>query len=123
LAKLTWNIFISKHTNKNTLAFSSAISASLPRGMLLDKNGLKLPTPYKLFTEWCSAYLSGDWATTKVKGGFIIVINEKSDGKKIQEEFKVIGEVKITNASNNTFPIGYNDSQYAALAGDLGYVL
>ena len=123
MPKLTWNNFISKHTNKNTFAFSSAVSPSLTNGMVLDKNGLKLPTPYKLFTEWCSAYLSGDWATIKVKGGFIVVINEKGDGKMIQDEFKIIGKAKITKASNNTFPIGYKDSQYSALAGDLGYVL
>jgi len=91
--------------------------------MVLDKNGLKLPTPYKLFKEWCSACFSGDWATTKVKGGFIVVINEKSDGKTIQDEFEILGKAKITKASNNTFPIGYKDSQYAALAGDLSYVL
>lgn len=123
MAKLTWNNFISQYTNKNNIAFAATISARLPPGIDFDKNGRRLPTPYSLFIEWCSAYLSGDWAITKVKNGFIICVAVKGDGKAIQDEFKIIGKAKITKANKNTYPIGYKDSQYAVLAGDMGYVL
>lgn len=98
------------------------ISASLPKGVELDKNGRKLPTPYGLFCEWCSAYLAGEWSATKVKGGFLICVSTEADAKAIQEEFKIIGQAKATPAGKETHPLGYRDSQYAALAGDLGYV-
>ena len=55
--------------------------------------------------------------------GFIVCLVEKKDAQLIQDEFEVVGSKKITQASKNTYPIGYEDEQYAALAGDLGYVL
>lgn len=120
MAKLGWNKFIDTYTKR--VAFSAAVSASLPKGLGLDKNGRKLPTPYGLFSDWCKAYLAGDWATIKVSGGFLICVTAKDDVKSIQDEFKIIGPAKRTPAGKETYPIGYRDSQYAALAGDLGYV-
>ena len=122
LSKLSWNKFIDKHGSKDTFAFSAPISASGPKGMIFDRNGRKLPTPYNLFSEWCAAYLSSDWSSTKVTKGFIVSVSDKKDALRIQEEFKIIGSKKITSASHNTFPIGYKNNQYATLAGDLGYV-
>lgn len=121
MAKINWNTFIGKHTKR--IAFIAGVSASLPKGLELDKNGRKLPTPYSLFMEWCKAYLRGEWATTKVSGGFLLCVATKEDAKAIQDEFKITGQAKRTPAAKDTYPIGYKDSQYAALAGDLGYVL
>ena len=123
MAKLSWNKFISQYTNKNRIAFSAPVSAKLPSRMIFDSNGRKLPTPYGLFSGWCSSYLSGDWAIIKVPHGFIICTTNEKDAQTIKDEFKIIGSVKITKASNRTYPIGYKNSEYAALAGDLGYVL
>jgi hypothetical protein len=122
LAKMSWNKYISQYTT-NTIAFFAPVSSNLPKGADFDMNGRKLLTPYSLFSKWCSSYLSGDWAITKVPKGFIICTADNCDVKTIQDEFKVIGSPKITKASKQTYPIGYKDSQYAALAGDLGYVL
>lgn len=120
MAKLGWNDFIGKYTKRT--AFAAAVSASLPGGTVLDKNGRKLPTPFGLFSEWCKGYLSGDWAMLKVRGGFLICVAEDGDAKTIQDEFKITGQAKRTPAGRDTYPIGYKDSQYAGLAGDLGYV-
>jgi hypothetical protein len=122
MAKMNWNKYITQYTN-NTIAFAAPVSSSLPKGMEFDKNGRKLPTPYSLFSEWCASYLSGDWAIIKVPKGFIVCVADNNDAKTIRDEFKVIGSGKITKAGKNTYPIGYKDSEYAALAGDLGYVL
>jgi hypothetical protein len=46
-----------------------------------------------------------------------------ADAKAIQDEFKIIGPAKRTPPGEDTYPLGYRDSHYAALAGDLGYVL
>jgi len=121
MAKIGWNNFVGKHTKR--IAFIAGVSASLPKGVALDKNGRKLPTHYSLFVEWCKAYLSGEWATTKVRGGFLLCVSTNEDAKAIQDEFKIIGQAKRTPAGKDTYPIGYRNSQYAALAGDLGYVL
>ncbi|WP_039914889.1 hypothetical protein [Cellvibrio mixtus] len=121
MAKLGWNDFISKHTTR--LAFAAACSANLPKGILLDRNGKKLPTPYGLFSEWCKAYLSGEWAILKVNGGFLLCVVTAADEEIIKKEFGVAGLAKRTPAGKNTLPLGYRDSQYAGLAGDLGYVL
>jgi len=121
MAKRNWNEFIDTYTNR--AAFAAAVSGSLPKELELDKNGKKLPTPYGLFCGWCKAYLSGDWAATKVKGGFLVCVVTKEDADSIQEEFKVVGPAQRTPAGKETYPIDYKDSQYAVLAGDLGYVL
>ena len=121
MAKIRWSNFVGKHTKR--IAFIAGVSASLPNGVELDKNDRKLPTPYSLFTEWCKAYLNGEWATTKVSGGFLLCVSANEDAKAIENEFKIIGQAKRTPAGKDTYPIGYKDSQYAVLAGDLGYVL
>jgi hypothetical protein len=121
MAKLVWNIFIDK--NRKRIAFAAIVSANLPKCLEFDKNGRKLPTPYGLFSEWCKAYLSGEWATTKVNGGFLVCVATHEDAKTIQDEFKITGQARHTPAGKDTHPLGYRDSQYAALAGDLGYVL
>jgi hypothetical protein len=72
MTKMVWNNFVTKHPKRT--AFAAAVSASLPGSLVLDKNGKKLPTPYGLFTEWCKAYLSGEWATTKVSGCFLVCV-------------------------------------------------
>jgi len=70
MAYMSWNSFVEKH--KKRVGFLAAVSAALPKGPHFDKNNKKLPTPYGLFKEWASKSLNGDWASTKIKGGFII---------------------------------------------------
>jgi len=120
VSKLGWNKFIDTYNKR--IAFTAVVSTRLPKGLSFDKNGRKLPTPYGLFCEWCAAYLTGDWTTTKVKSGIVVCVATNKDEEIIKEEFSIIGTAKVTIASKNTFPIGYRNSQYAALAGDLGYV-
>lgn len=116
------NEYIAKYTN-NSIAFAAPVSSGLPKGMEFDKNSRKLPTPYSLFSEWCSLYLTGDWVIAEVPEGFIVCVADNNDAKIIKDEFKVIGSAKITKASKNIYPIRYKDSEYAVLAGDLGYVV
>ena len=121
MPKRAWENFIADH--KAPIGFAAAISAQLPKGSVFDKNKRRLPTPYGLFIEWCNAYLAGEWAITKVPGGFIVCVQSPADAQMIISEFKAIGAPKKTPACVNTTPIGYKNSQYVALAGDLGYVV
>jgi hypothetical protein len=121
VAKLVWNNFV--NTCKNPIAFAARASARLPKGIDFDKNRKKLPTPCGLFNEWCAANLAEDWSITKISGGFIVCVTAKKDVKKIKDEFRIVGDAKITKACKETYPIGYGDLQYAVLAGDMGYVL
>ena len=121
MAKLTWNAFRDKH--KNPAGYTAAVSASLPNGPNFDKNKKKLPTPYGLFKEWASASLSGDWASTNFKGGFIVCVESQADSQLISKQFGIIGEAKNTPACENTNQLGYRDSSYGDLAKLLGYKL
>ena len=119
---MSWDKYISKYSNK-TVAFSAPVGSTLPEGRAFDMNGRELPTPYSLFSEWCTSYLSGDWTITETRSSFIICTTDDKDTEIIQGEFNISGSPKITIASKTTYPIDYSNSQYAALAGDLGYVL
>jgi len=119
MAKLSWNEFIAKH--KKPTGYVAAVSSALPKGLHFDRNKKKLPTPYGLFQEWAAKSLSGDWASTKVPGGFIICVESQADASTITRGFGVIGQTIATPACANTTQIGYHDSDYAALAKALGY--
>lgn len=121
MAKLNWNKFIDTHPKG--AAFAAAVSATVPKVPEFDTNDRELPTPHGLFCDWCTAYLSGDWATTEINGGFLLYVATEEDAKSIRDEFKVVGQAKRTPAGKETYSIAYRDSQYAALAGDLGYVM
>lgn len=121
MAKLTWNSFVSKH--QNPYGFASAVSPTLPNGLHFDKAGKKLPTPYSLFLEWASLSLSGDWSSTKVKGGFVICVESKADVNLIAQTFGATGPSRKTPACARTVSLGYRDTNYKGLATKLGYKL
>ena len=121
MPKISWDDFVTKYNNP--VAFTTAVPAKLPPQLTFDKNKKKLPTFYSLFSKWCSAYLSGDWAITKVKGGLILSISTNEDTATIQQQFSLRGPVAKTQVSNKTVSIEYKWQQYTELAGDLGYVL
>lgn len=96
MAKLAWNSFVSTH--QNPYGFATTISSTLPNGPHFDKGGKKLPTPYSLFLEWASRSLSGDWASTKFKGGFTICVESKADVDLITQIFGATGPSRKTPA-------------------------
>lgn len=51
--------------------------------------------PFTLFCEWYKLSLSGNWATVKVTGGFLICVATKEDAKRVQDEFKIVGKQKV----------------------------
>lgn len=121
MAKLPWNVFSSKY--KAPIGYIAAVSANLPKGVCFDKSKKKLPTPYGLFQEWAAKVLTGDWATTKVPGGFIICVAAQADASLIDKQIGTVGVAKNTPACINTTQMCYQDSYYAALAKALGYSL
>lgn len=122
MAKIDWSEYMAQYSNTTT-AFETPASSHLPKGMVYDKTGNRLPTPYSLFSEWCSLYLTGDWAIMKTKGGLIVCAADSDDVRTLLGEFRALGLAKITAASDNTYAVAYNFSHYTALASRLGYVL
>ena len=122
MAKIDWKEYMDKYLD-DTTAFAATASSKLPKGMVYDKTGNRLPTPYALFSEWCSSDLSGDWAIMKTKGGFVVCTADSYDAREILGEFRATMAAKKTKASKTTHTIGYTFSQYTRLAGKLGYVL
>lgn len=101
MAKKSWNTFAGTYPSATT--FTTAVSATLPKQMQFDKNNKKLPTPYGLFIEWSKAYLTGDWASTRIKGlGFAISVDSQIDIQLISKTFGTIGSIKKTPVANKT---------------------
>jgi hypothetical protein len=121
MPKIDWKQFDVKY--QNPYGFAAIVSATLPKGPYFDKSRNKLPTPYRLFQEWASASLSGDWSSLKLQGGFIICVDSESDVALINKKFGVIGSAKKTPACANTLQVNYKDSDYAYLAKEIGYDL
>lgn len=122
MAKIDWKEYMDKYLD-DTTAFTATASSSLPKGMIYDKTGNRLPTPYALFSEWCSSYLSGDWAIMKRKGGFVVCTADSYDARAILGELRATGATKNTKVCKTTYTISYTFLQYTTLAGKLGYVL
>lgn len=121
MSNIAWNSFVINH--KKTVGFVAFVSATLPQGASFDKNKKKLPTPYKLFKEWCNKTLKDDWSSQRLKGGFIVCVSSQNDAELICSAFKVLTPPQSTPACATTYRIGYSDSGYGALAKILGYVL
>lgn len=120
MPNMSWNAFVTKY--KKPFCFSALVSASLPKGLVFDRNKKKLPTPYGLFQEWLSANLTGDWTSMKVTGGFVVYVATTNDNDLITRKFAISGVVK-SKVSDKTQQLLYRDSSYANLAKELGYVL
>lgn len=122
MPKKSWNIFASTYPSATT--FTSAVSAALPKHLQFDKNRKKLPTPYGLFIEWARGNLTGDWASTSIKGvGFAVSVETQTDIQLITITFGTIGSVKKTPVANKTIQVNYKNSDYANWAKKLGYKL
>lgn len=121
MAKLPWSNF--KKTHGNHSCFVANASSALPKGLQFDKNGLKLPTPHGLFSEWLAKALSDDWSCIKVAGGFVVGVSSQSDLNVIVNSFPAIGSVRETVACPKTVPINYTDNDYTRLSKHIGYAV
>jgi len=117
--KKSWNIFVCDHPSRFT--FFAAIPASLPAGTKFDRTGAELPSPFGLFNEWASGRLTGEWASSKVRGGFVLAVSERSDFNTIKRMFGFVGPLQETPASPETQQIGYTIEVCPRLASHLGY--
>lgn len=120
MPKRAYNDFVRKHPK--AMRLRAQVSSKGP-GTYTPK-GLKLPTPYGLFEEWCHAHLTGDWA---LDGGkvvnsqrvFSILVVLVVDAKALQKAF---GFTKIaTGRYAGQTRVGFGDSKYTNLAKALGY--
>lgn len=121
MAKQGWDNFTKAHPNAPALI--AALSSSLPKGVLFDKNGLKLPTPYGLLTQWLKGNLSDDWTSTIKNGVVFVKVANAADEATIVKQFPAVGTAKKTPASARTIQISYADGNYEKLATALGYIL
>jgi len=95
MPKITFNSlesFLSRHPE--SFSFKAFISSSLPRDHNIEESGKKLPTPYVLFQEWASRFLSGEWVGIKYKGGLIICVAEANDAALISQTFGATGSLR-----------------------------
>ena len=121
MAKQTWEKFTDKHPTAP--AFTAVVSASLPKvAPILDRTGKKVPTPYKLLTEWLKAHLSGDWTSIYKRTLVIVKVSDAADVAIITKKFPIIGVPGASPASSMTTQINYSDSDYGSLAKSLGYL-
>ncbi|MCM2289110.1 MAG: hypothetical protein NDI67_08790 [Sulfuritalea sp.] len=125
MAKIIFNSFewfLKKHPE--SFSFATTISFSAPMDPGTDKRGKKLPTPYGLFQEWAKVSLSGDWVTTKYKGGFIICVADLKDAITITHVFGISTDtLRRTSTGERSLALGYKDSDYMQLARALRYDL
>jgi hypothetical protein len=122
MAKKSWNTFSGTYPSATT--FTASVSATLPIQMQFDKNKKKIPTPYGLFVMWANANLTGDWASTIIKGvGFAISVESENDIQLISNTFGTIGGVKSTAVANKTIQMNYKNPDYLNWAKKLGYKL
>ena len=122
MPQLTFNSFefyLARH--QESFNFTAAISSSAPRGHNIDRMGKKMPTPYILFQKWASRSLSGEWATRKYKGGFIICVADMKAATLIAQTFGSAGPLKKTTSGERNVLLGYKDAHYNHLATKLGY--
>jgi len=121
MTKKNWNEFT--EANPKAVSFGAAVSSRLPKGLLFDKNGKKLPTPYGLFCEWAVANLTGDWTGMTAKGGFVIKVATQADAQTVTKAF---GARKLDRAAQGcaaSYQVRYQDADYGKLAASLGYVV
>ncbi|NMG55345.1 hypothetical protein [Aromatoleum aromaticum] len=122
MAKIVFNSFesfLSRHPE--SFSFTATITSAEPKGLSTDKSDKKLPTPYKLFHEWASLSLAGEWVTTKYKGGFIICVSDLKDATLISQKFGTTGTPRKAFTTERNVALGYKDDDYSQLARELGY--
>lgn len=116
-----WNTFITEHPSPTLLG--AVVSTRLPPDLLFDKDGKKLPTPYKLFCEWLEATLVGTWSTVAVPQGFVVGIADEGDKTKLLSAYGPARHRGFKVAEKSVGVLTYSDGSYAKLATERGYNL
>lgn len=119
MPKKVWNKFVTDHPD--CPCFVAGCSSKLPQ-TIFDKDKKKLPGPYALFQEWLVKNIKGDYALSKINGGFALCAALKEDRDAIEKRFpKKYKEPQKADFSNEIYPIKYSDADYGILAKELGY--
>jgi hypothetical protein len=116
-----WNTFITANPSATLLA--AVVSSRLPPALMFDKNGKKLPTPYKLFCEWLDATLVGTWSTIAVPMGFVIGVTGAVDKTRILAAYGPARHKGFKLAGKSVGVLSFTDGSYAKLATERGYTL
>jgi hypothetical protein len=116
-----WNRFITE--NPSATLLGAVVSTRLPPALMFDREGKKLPTPYKLFCEWLDATLLGTWSTVAVPEGFVVGITDDGDKMKIVSAYGPPKHRGFKIAGKSVGVLSYADGSYAKLATDHGYNL
>lgn len=117
-----WNDFIDSHPQAHL--FSALVSDRLPSGLLLDREGKKLPTPYKLLNKWLKKNTTGPYSMTWASICIVLGVAEAKDRQTILDRFGPCRSGGPTVGSRKA-PIlrNYMDGHYAQLAHEMGYAL
>jgi hypothetical protein len=116
-----WNTFIT--TNSSVTLLAAVVSTRLPPALMFDKNGKKLPTPYKLFCEWLDTTLVSTWSTIAVPTGFVIGVIDAKDETTILAAYGPARHKGLKLAGKSVGVLSYTDGSYAKLATERGYTL
>lgn len=114
-----WNRFITENPSPTILG--AVVSSRLPPALTFDKDGKKLPTPYKLFCEWLDASLVGNWSTVAVPQGFVVGVVDEVDKAKILAAYGPAKHRGFKIADQSVGVLSYTDGSYAKLASERGY--
>jgi hypothetical protein len=121
MPQIAWNTFMPLHPSATF--FTATVSAVLPNGPHFDRTKKKLPTPYGLFQEWAKSKLQGDWASTKMRGFFVIGVTDSSDATLLVRRFGNRGTTQLKFAQSFAHQLNYRDSSFGPLATQLGYTI
>ena len=116
-----WNTFITANPSSSLLG--AVVSSRLPAALTFDKEGKKLPTPYKLFCEWLESSLVGTWSTVALPQGFVIGITDDADKASILATYGPARHKGFKIAEKSVGVLSYSDGSYAKLATERGYKL
>lgn len=123
MGKLAWNAFTTKHPAAT--GFTASVSAKLPGGVQIDKNGKVLPTPYKLACEWIAPLLLGDWTSKAMKGGFVLKLSGAADIAALTAAANATGPLNTPQFAGCAvvYRLAYTDADYGKVARSLGYAV
>jgi len=116
-----WNKFITE--NPSLTILGAVVSSRLPAALTFDKDGKKLPTPYKLFCEWLDSSLVGVWSTVAVPQGFIVGVTDNADKATIVAGYGPARHRGFKVAEKSVGVLNYSDGSFAKLAAERGYKL
>jgi hypothetical protein len=115
-----WSDFIVSHPQ--AYLFSALVSNRLPNGLVVDKNGKRSPTPYKLLNEWLKVNTSGPYSMTWVSDFVVLGLVDARDRENVLSRFgpcrsggPTVGNRKASILRNCM------DGSCLQLADELGY--